>query len=64
MLGRHDVSALTREHRVLSRVITFVMFTLQLGEEHGGVLLPLLVVLAITVALVILLLAHGNARDL
>jgi hypothetical protein len=64
MLGQHDSSALTREQRALSHVITFVTFTLQLGEEHGSVLLPLLVVLAITVALVILLLTHGNARDL
>ena len=64
MLGKRDSSILTREQRALSHVITFVTFTLQLGEEHGCVLLPFLVVLAITVALVILLLAHGNARDL
>jgi hypothetical protein len=57
-------AALTREQRALSYVIACITFTLQLGEEHGRVLLPLLVVLAITVTLVVLLLAHGNARDL
>jgi hypothetical protein len=57
-------AALTREQRAWSHVITFVTCTLQLGEEHGRVLLPLLVVLAIAVALVVLLLAHGNTRDL
>ena len=40
------------------------MIILQLGEEHGRVLLPLLVVLAVAVALVILLLTHRNAGDL
>ena len=33
---------------------------LQLGDEHGRVLLPLLVVLAVTVTLVVLLLTHWD----
>jgi len=64
MLGIYDSSPLTREQRTSSHAITFATSILQLGEEHGRVLLPLLVVLAITVALVILRLTHGDARDL
>lgn len=40
------------------------MWFSQLGDEHGSVLLPLLVVLAVTVTLIVLLLAHGNTGDL
>jgi hypothetical protein len=36
----------------------------ELREEHGCVLLPLLVILAVTVTFVVLVLAHWNARYL
>lgn len=38
--------------------------TEELREKHGGVLLPLLVILAVAVLLVILVLAQRDTRDL
>lgn len=55
--SRYDLRPFLLKQGILARLP-------KLGDQFGGVLLPLLVILPVTVPRIVFLLAHWNARNL